>query len=206
MRKKDLWHDIANQLMSEGFNFKNKPDAWAKVSQKWRNLERTYRVHLHQLAAQQQRNNKGGDSKNNKPLRSKTPDFFDDLRQLLCNKYRIVNGTVVTQKEIPEDGDGRHPQMTMADADGSATEEEEEYEAEYEIEHEGEENSDEIVMDPGPESSYLPEAFDVEEYEEDQQRPTSTDASVMEEDKTGLFASLSDDPSSATIRLLLEMR
>jgi hypothetical protein len=61
--------------MSEGFNFRNKDHAWEKVSQKWRNMERTYRMHVQNLRS------KG------LPLGSITMEFFDDLHELLAGKY-----------------------------------------------------------------------------------------------------------------------
>ena len=75
MRRKDVWTEIASQLMSEGFSFCNKEHAWEKVSQKWRNMERSYRMHVHNVRS------KG------LSLDSITMEFFDDLHELLAGKY-----------------------------------------------------------------------------------------------------------------------
>ena len=75
MRKKEIWVDIASQLMAEGFHFRNKETAWEKVSQKWRNMERTYRMNITSIR-------KKGISE---PYR--TMEFFDDLHELLAGKY-----------------------------------------------------------------------------------------------------------------------
>lgn len=90
MRKKEIWVDIAGQLMKQGFRFKNPENAWEKVSQKWRNMERTYRVYI--------TNNKknGGDST------GKGIEFFDELHALLAQKY-VNAATLVQDLQIDHD-------------------------------------------------------------------------------------------------------
>lgn len=93
MRKKEMWVEIASQLMEEGFNFRSEETAWEKVSQKWRNLERSYRVCVENM----RKVNKGF------PPPGRGLEFFEDLHFLLSAKYNTGDILTVDREEQDED-------------------------------------------------------------------------------------------------------
>lgn len=190
--------EIANQLMSEGFTFRNKQTAWEKVSQKWRNLERSYRAHFDHLSRLQQKaaNGNGSDQ-----AAVRIPDFFDDLHFLLANKYRTTGGFV----QRAEQQNSEEPDMEERSMNG------------YENHEEEGENA--ITIEPGP-GMYQEQRDEEEDLEQtyvdyvDNELPPEERCSSAEStvnDKSQILSQVSNDPHTATVhdpvvRLLLEMR
>ena len=209
MRKKEIWIQIANQLIADGFNFRNRQRAWEKVSQKWRNLERTYRVHIDHLAA---RSRKG---LGNKPSIVKSPEFFDDLHQLLATKYSKANRKRGIENQERE-ANGHEDETMQEQEETNIDDTEETYTFEtpfnnvdYETE---EEDSDNIDIDPGPEM-YQQQDENYETYIEEETavpEPPSSPSSSIVDDKSQIFGNLSNPDTAGirdpVVRLLLEMR
>ena len=87
MRKREVWMEVAKELMAAGFQFRNKECAWEKVSQKWRNMERTYRIHVSSILAK-------GSTEGCRSM-----EFFDQLHELLADKY---NTESVAESVLPD--------------------------------------------------------------------------------------------------------
>jgi len=198
MRRKEVWVEIASQLMAEGFNFRNKDHAWEKVSQKWRNMERTYRMHVHNLRS------KG------LSLGSITMEFFDDLHELLAGKYHTeamlsMDSSSSFDLSNPSQHEGDETQASSEMTNGELLEY---YPNDQEQQEEEESPSS---SEPGPILMEAELCYDT--YVEDEIPPSPT----FSDNKNLVFPSsdqeidISCDPHTAgvrdpVLRLLLEMR
>lgn len=147
---------VADQLMAEGFTFRDPATAWERVSQKWRNLERSYRSHTEFM----------GSSGNSITGRLTEPEFFQELHSLLAHKYtnplkpewqqRDENGEVTKLYEVSMDDScsSSHQQQT---SNNQLNDEYEEVqvgtEFYYPADDEGDEEQHQQQQQPPPEQS-----------------------------------------------------
>jgi frataxin-like iron-binding protein CyaY len=198
MRRKEIWVEIASQLISEGFHFRNKDQAWEKVSQKWRNMERAYRVHVHNVRR------KGLSSG------SVTMEFFGDLHELLSRKYHTesilsLDNSSSFDLSNPSQNEGDETRESMEMTNGELLE----YYPDEEEQHEEEESA--VSGEAGPILMEAELCYDT--YVEDDIPPSPT----FSDNKNLVFSSsdqeidISCNPHTAgvrdpVLRLLLEMR
>lgn len=179
MRKRDVWREVASQMIAAGFNFRNKETAWEKVSQKWRNMERSYRMHVNLIRTKGQNDS------------TRTMEFFDDLHELLACKYNT--------ESVVSDSTNDVSYPSHSDADESQI---------YEMmngnmDYDEEEQEESIVTaEPGPDLPQPEVCYDT--YVEDELPPSPT----FSDNKNLVFASYSETPEvqDPVVRLLLEMR
>lgn len=196
MRKKEIWVEIASELMAEGFHFRKKESAWEKVSQKWRNMERTYRMHVHSIRS------KGVTSG------SAAMEFFDDLHELLAGKYQtsmlISDSSSGIDTSHPSQYDGDDTQQSVETTNGEL------FEYFYEEQQQREDSN--VTDEVGTQWTDAEESC-YDTYIEDRLPPSPT----FSDNKNLIFASsdqeisISSDPHTAEVRdpvlrLLLEMR
>ena len=98
--------EVADKLIAEGFQFRDRPIACERVNQKWRNLERSYRLYTESVGT-------GG---NNITGRSTEPEFYKELHQLLGAKYsRSAEEVETTTYEVSMDDEQHQQQQQSAD-------------------------------------------------------------------------------------------
>uniref|UniRef100_A0A0P6IJN4 Uncharacterized protein n=3 Tax=Daphnia magna TaxID=35525 RepID=A0A0P6IJN4_9CRUS len=195
MRKKEVWVEIASQLMAEGFHFRNKESAWEKVSQKWRNMERTYRMHVQNIR--------------NKGLApgAATMEFFDDLHELLAGKYNTESMLI---SDSSSGFDTSYPNQNDGDDTQHSAEMTNEELLEYYYEEQLQREDSNVTSEAGPPHM---DAELCDTYVEDELPPSPT----FSDNKDLVFSSsdqeisISRDPHTAgvkdpVLRLLLEMR
>lgn len=200
MRRKEVWVEIASQLMSEGFTFRNKDHAWEKVSQKWRNMERTYRMHVQNLRS------KG------LPLGSITMEFFDDLHELLAGKYHtesMLSMDSSSSFDLSNPGQNEDDE-TRASMEMTNVELLEYYTNDAEQQEEEEEESP-SSSEQGPILMEAELCYDTYVEDEIPQSPTFSDNKNLVFTTSDQEIDVSSDPHTAgvrdpVLRLLLEMR
>lgn len=196
MRRREVWSEIAMKLMEAGFQFRNKETAWEKVSQKWRNLERTYRTQIL--------------STNGKSLdTARSYEFFDDLHELLSQKYS-TDGSLVDDSRDSSVADCDEHRSVIFNEDAEyeeSTPETEDPTTTIDIQSEGE-----VTAETGPE---IPQTEDCYDTYVDNEIPHS---SAVFDDKNLVYASdinledgLPFNPHTSgvrdpVLRLMLEMR
>lgn len=174
-----MWIEIASQMIAAGFNFRNKESAWEKVSQKWRNMERTYRMHVNLIR-------KKGHSDSSRSL-----EFFDDLHELLAGKYNTESVLSDSTNDVsyPSHSEADESQMFEM-MNGDEDFEEEEHEEPI------------VTAEPGLDLPQPEICYDTYVEEEIPPSPTFSD------NKNLVFASYPEtsDVQDPVVRLLMEMR
>lgn len=183
MRKRELWTEVASQMMDAGFSFRSKETAWEKVSQKWRNMERTYRMHINNIR------NKGHTES------SRSLEFFDDLHELLAGKYN-------TELVLSDSGHDMSYQSHNESETLILDMMNEELDYEEEQEEETAEEQSIVTAELGPDLQQPDVCYDT--YIEDELPPSPT----FSDNKNLVFAQCQETSTvqDPVILLLLEMR